>query len=127
MTRVLVVDDEKNLADTLVLILQGAGFHATAAYNGDSALQRLDAVSPDIVISDVIMPGMNGIDLCAKIQLRYPNCQILLFSGQAATNELVDEARTQGFRWELLAKPIEPEDLIAKLSSLTHRSESAGI
>jgi CheY-like chemotaxis protein len=127
VTRVLVVDDEKNLADTLVLILQGAGFHATAAYNGDSALQRLDVVSPDIVISDVIMPGMNGIDLCAKIQLRYPNCQIVLFSGQAATNELVDQARTQGFSWELLAKPIEHEDLIAKLSSLTHRSVSDGI
>jgi CheY-like chemotaxis protein len=127
VTRVLVIDDEKNLADTLVLILQGAGFHATAAYNGDSALQRLDAVSPDIVISDVIMPGINGVEVCAQIQLRYPNCQILLFSGQAATNEVINQARAQGFSWELLAKPIEPEDLIAKLSSLTQRGESAGM
>ena len=90
--RVLVIDDENNLADTLVWILERAGFEATSAYDGESALQRLDTFPPDVVISDVIMPGINGIEVCTRIQARFPKCHILLFSGQTATNELLGEA-----------------------------------
>lgn len=66
--RVLVIDDEKPLADTLALILQRAGYEAAVAYNGAAALSQLDSFRPDIVISDVIMPGMNGIEVCGRIQ-----------------------------------------------------------
>jgi hypothetical protein len=55
-----------------------------------------------------------------NIQAKFPKCQILLFSGQAATTELVRDAWEKGFKWELLAKPIEPEELLAKLSGLNH-------
>ena len=125
--RVLVIDDEKNLADTLVWILERAGFEATAAYDGESALQRLDTFQPDVVISDVIMPGINGIEVCTRIQARFPKCHILLFSGQTATNELLGEAREHGLTWELLAKPMDPDELLAKVTSLAEKSESAGV
>ena len=125
--RVLVIDDEKNLADTLVWILERAGFEATAAYDGESALQRLDAFQPDAVISDVIMPGVNGIEVCTRIQARFPKCHILLFSGQTATNELLGDAREHGLTWELLAKPMDPDELLAKVTSLAQKSESAGV
>ena len=125
--RVLVIDDEKNLADTLVWILDRAGFEATAAYDGESALQRLDTFQPDVVISDVIMPGVNGIEVCTRIQARFPKCHILLFSGQTATNELLGEAREHGLTWELLAKPMDPDELLAKVTSLAQKSESAGV
>jgi|GraSoiStandDraft_46_1057282.scaffolds.fasta_scaffold35027_2 DNA-binding response OmpR family regulator len=125
--RVLVIDDEKNLADTLVWILERAGFEATSAYDGESALQRLDTFQPDIVISDVIMPGVNGIEVCTRIQARFPKCHILLFSGQTATNELLGEAREHGLTWELLAKPMDPDELLAKVTSLAQKSESAGV
>ena len=125
--RVLVIDDEKNLADTLVWILERAGFEATAAYDGESALQRLDAFQPDVVISDGIMPGVNGIEVCTRIQARFPKCHILLFSGQTATNELLGEAREHGLTWELLAKPMDPDELLAKVTSLAQKSESAGV
>ena len=125
--RVLVIDDEKNLADALVWILERAGFEATAAYDGESALQRLDAFQPDVVISDVIMPGVNGIEVCTRIQARFPKCHILLFSGQTATNELLGEAREHGLTWELLAKPMDPDELLAKVTSLAQKSESAGV
>jgi DNA-binding response OmpR family regulator len=124
--RVLVIDDEKNLADTLVWILQSAGFEATGVYDGASALRRLEEFQPEIVISDVIMPGMNGIEVCAEIQTRFPDCRILLFSGQTASNDLLRVAHGQGFTWELLAKPMDPEELLAKLASLSHQSDSAG-
>lgn len=125
--RVLVIDDEKNLADTLVWILERAGFEATSAYDGESALQRLDTFPPDVVISDVIMPGVNGIEVCTRIQARFPKCHILLFSGQTATNELLGEAREHGLTWELLAKPMDPDELLAKVTSLAQKSESAGV
>lgn len=116
--RVLVIDDEKFVADTLVMILEESGRHALAAYNGPAAIEQAETFRPTVVISDVIMPGMNGIETCTVIQAKHPECHILLFSGQAATNDLVHQARTKGFSWELLSKPIDPEDLILKLDSL---------
>jgi CheY-like chemotaxis protein len=122
--RVLVIDDEKNVANTLVWVLEDGGFSAIAAYGGTDALQKMESFSPDVVISDVIMPGMNGIEVCEIIQSKYPTCRIFLYSGQAATNDLVHEAWERGFSWELLAKPIEPEDLLTKLSSLPNAATS---
>ena len=114
--RVLIIDDEKHVADTLVMILKRSGWEAAAAYDGRGALQSMDSFSPGVVISDVIMPGMNGIEVCKAIQSKYPGCHIFLSSGQAATNELIAEAQRKGFDWELLAKPIEPQELLAKLA-----------
>jgi DNA-binding response OmpR family regulator len=113
--RVLIIDDEKHIADTLVMILQQSGWEATAAYDGKLALQHVDTFHPKVVISDVILPGMNGIEVCMAIQSKYPACHIFLFSGQPATDELVSDARQRGFHWELLAKPIEPQELLDKL------------
>jgi len=122
--RVLVIDDEKNVANTLVWILQDAGFEAAAAYDGPAALQQVESFDPHVVVSDVIMPGMNGIEVCTIIQSKRPGCRILLFSGQAATNELVRAAHERGLTWELLAKPVEPDDIIRKLESLNQDGES---
>jgi CheY-like chemotaxis protein len=116
--RVLVVDDEKPLADTLAWILQGEGHEAFAVYDGHAALKKSESFNPDCVISDVIMPGMNGIELCSAIEKRHPNCQLLLFSGHAFTGELLAKARAEGHTWELLAKPMDPEELLAKVASL---------
>ena len=121
---VLVIDDEQYVADTLVMVLEQSGLQATAAYDGDSALKKAESFRPTVVISDVIMPGTNGIEVCQEIHAKFPNCHIFLFSGQAATNELVREAHARGVTWELLAKPIEPEDLLAKLASLPENSHS---
>jgi CheY-like chemotaxis protein len=115
--RILVVDDEKSVADTLVMILQREGHDCRAAYNGPSALQQIESFIPDCVISDVIMPGMDGIQLCATIRGTHPGCHILLFSGQGLTHELIEKARREGHSWELLPKPIDPDELLAKLAS----------
>jgi DNA-binding response OmpR family regulator len=116
--RILIIDDEKSLADTLTLILQNAGYEARAVCDGIAALSLIEAFVPDLVISDVAMPGMNGIEACGKIKCELPNCHIILFSGQAATDELMKDARGKGCEWELLAKPVHPRDLLARLSAL---------
>jgi CheY-like chemotaxis protein len=118
LMRILVIDDEKPLADTLMLILRNSGYEVAAAYDGASALSQVESSPPDVVIADLIMPGINGVEVCRRIHAKRPNCHIILFSGQAATNELMRKARAEGCDWELLAKPVQPKDLLEKLSSL---------
>src|SRR3954463_14510179 len=115
--KVLVADDEKVIADTLAIILNQNGYDASAVYTGTAAVEKAKATRPDLVISDVIMPDMNGIDAAIKIRGFLPGCKILLFSGQAATADLLETARTQGHEFEILAKPVHPQDLLAKLKA----------
>src|SRR5215467_1888216 len=113
--RVLVVDDERVIADTLAIILNQSGFNASAVYTGMAAVERAKEDKPDLIISDVIMPDMNGIEAAIRIRQLLPGCKILLFSGQAATADLLEKARAQGHEFEILAKPVHPQDLLAKL------------
>jgi CheY-like chemotaxis protein len=115
MKRILVVDDEQCIADTLSAILRNVGYEATAVYDGHSALAECESAPPDLVISDVMMPGGNGIEMAIEIRRRYPECKILLFSGVAASADLLEAARLRGYDFELLAKPVHPKDLLAKL------------
>jgi CheY-like chemotaxis protein len=113
--RVLVADDEQVIANTLVIILNQAGFEARAVYSGEKAIEILESFQPDMLISDVIMTGMTGIEAAIEVRNRLPKCKILLFSGQAATADLLERARAQGHEFEILAKPVHPTDLLAKL------------
>ena len=106
--RVLVADDERVIADTLAIILNQAGFDATAVYSGEKAVEMAQILRPDMLISDVIMTDLNGIDAAIQIRALLPNCKILLFSGQAATADLLDRVRAQGHEFEILAKPVHP-------------------
>lgn len=113
--KVLVADDEQVIANTLAIILNQAGFEARAVYSGENALETVDAFQPNMLISDVIMTGMTGIEAAIQIREKLPACKILLFSGQAATADLLEKARSQGHEFEILAKPVHPTDLLAKL------------
>jgi CheY-like chemotaxis protein len=113
--KVLVVDDEQMIADTLAIILNQSGYDAVAVYTGAAAVESARANKPDLIISDVIMPDMNGIEAVIKIREFLPGCKVLLFSGQAATADLLEMARNQGHEFEILAKPVHPQDLLAKL------------
>ncbi len=115
---ILVVDDEKRIADTLALILASKGYAARAAYDGASGIEMCRELRPDLVISDVVMPGMNGIEMAIAIRRQFSNCRVLLFSGQAASADMPEQARTRGHSFELLAKPIHPEELIAKVNQV---------
>jgi CheY-like chemotaxis protein len=115
--KILVVDDERVIADTLVIILNRNGFEAAAAYSGETAVELAQSMQPQMIISDVIMNDMNGIDAAIQIRNLLPKCKILLFSGQAATADLLEKARTQGHEFEILAKPVHPQDLLMHLRS----------
>lgn len=114
---VIVVDDEKVIAITLAAILKRAGFDAHAMFSGREVLDSLESLQPDLLISDVVMPKMNGIELATIVRSRLPTCRILLFSGQALTSDLLEDAHLYHHEFEILNKPIHPTDLLAKLKT----------
>ncbi len=117
MTTVLVVDDEHTIADTLAVILNRAGFNASAVYSGSEAVEVAKSVKPDLIFSDVAMPEMNGIEAMILVRSFLPTCKVLLFSGQASTVDLLENARARGYNFDILAKPVHPQDLIARLTT----------
>jgi DNA-binding NtrC family response regulator len=110
--KIIVIDDEPVIADTLVNILIGEGHEAIAISNGKAAIEWAARFVPEVVVSDVIMPGLNGIETAKAILKQLPNCRIILFSGQSASNELLMKARDEGYSFEVLAKPIDPDVLL---------------
>lgn len=113
--KIIVVDDEPIIADTLVNILEGEGYDALAVSNGESAIKWAKMVLADAVICDVMMPGLDGIETAKTITKSLPDCRIILFSGQAASMDLLAKARAEGYMFEVLAKPINPEILLERL------------
>jgi CheY-like chemotaxis protein len=113
--KILVVDDERVIAETLTIILNQAGFEARAVFSGESAVNSLDDFKPNLLLSDVMMSGMTGIEAAMITRTKLPLCKILLFSGQAATSDLLESARERGHEFEVLTKPIHPTDLLTKI------------
>jgi DNA-binding NtrC family response regulator len=114
--RVLIVDDEHMIASTLAQILNASGFEAKALFSGEHAVPVASEFQPDVLLTDVIMRGVSGIDVAMQIAEVLPACRVILFSGQASTADLLDRAKAQGYRFEMLAKPIHPWDLLRMLT-----------
>lgn len=110
-----VVDDEPVIAQTLAMILNNSGFKALAFSDPMKALSAASSNKPNLLITDVVMPKMTGIELAIRFRKEHPDCKVLLFSGQSITGDLLEKARSEGHDFDLLAKPVHPKDLLAKL------------
>jgi CheY-like chemotaxis protein len=115
---IFVVDDEIAISQTLAVILRRSGFTVTSFTNPLEALEQAPTQLPSLLLSDVFMPQLSGVTLAVRIKEKCPNCKILLFSGQAGTNDLLTAARKQGHDLPLVAKPIHPLDLLARIRDL---------
>lgn len=115
---VFVVDDESVIASTLAAILNVSGYRATAFQTAEAAIQAAESEHPDILVTDVWMPAMTGIDLAIRFKSLLPKCKVLLFSGLASTIGLLNDARAQGHTFALLTKPVHPNDLLAAIRQL---------
>jgi DNA-binding response OmpR family regulator len=113
--RVFVVDDEPAIRETLAAILYNEGYEAIPFAGGPTALSAAAEESPDLLISDVMMPDMSGVDLAIHFENHYPECKVLLFSSAAATADLLASARLRGYDFELFAKPFELVKLLERL------------
>src|ERR1700692_4356729 len=122
---ILVVDDERRIADTLAAIFHQAGYAVSVAYSGEDALACVAASQPSLIVTDVVMPGVSCIELAKTIRASYPNCPVLLFSGNADTEQLLNSEKEQGHVFEVLAKPVRPLQILAKVASLLEQKLSS--
>jgi CheY-like chemotaxis protein len=111
----LIVDDEELIVETLSTILSRENFTVLKAYSGASAMEIARVIPPDLLISDVAMPGMSGIELAVSLVCMRPDCRVLLFSGHAQPQDL-DDARKAGFNFPLLAKPVHPRTMLENVA-----------
>jgi DNA-binding response OmpR family regulator len=113
---VLVVNDEPIIADTLAEILSQSGYAAMAAYDEKTALETAALVPPDLLISDVLLPQMSGVDLAIAVKSEAPDCKVILLAEQPSASELLAAADLERLRISLLNKPIRPVDLLSKVT-----------
>jgi DNA-binding response OmpR family regulator len=118
------VDDEPVVASTLGAIIRMSGFEVRVFTRSREAFETALLLAPDILLSDVMMPEMNGVELAIQISLLCPGCKILLLSGQASTIDLLHEAHKVGNDFELLLKPLNPEEVVEKVRRLFLTSPS---
>ena len=109
---VFVVDDEVVISKSLAMILECHGYVARFFTDPLEVLKHLDVDPPDLLISDVAMPQLSGIDLAIHVRAHVSDCKILLYSGHAAMDRLLDQAQAQGHCFTLLPKPIHPVELL---------------
>lgn len=125
---ILVVDDETIIADTLAMILNMNGACAKAAYSAESALDLAHKFKPDILISDIIMGPMSGVELAVRLSTDLPTCRLILISGQSASSDLPAQMSAKGYRFEFLEKPITPQQLLSHIgltaSASSHKTKT---
>lgn len=113
---VLVVDDEVIVAETLAKILHQCGYFVVTAYDGEDAIEAALLKPPELVISDIMLPGMNGIELGITIRRIFPDCKVILSSGKSPSADLLETALSTGQHFIFLEKPVPPEVLLAHVS-----------
>lgn len=115
--RVLIVDDECSVADTLALILNRSGHESIAVYSAAEAVLVANEFKPQALLSDVMMPGMNGFELARYFAEHFTDCKLLLMTGHASAEELAEPFLAEGILPNILSKPVLPQTVLAFVAS----------
>lgn len=110
---ILLVDDEVEFITTLAERLELRDITARVAYDGESALREVNANEPQVMILDVMMPGIKGIDVLQRVREEHPRVQVILLTGQGKTRDGIEGMRYGAFAY--LTKPLDLEELIQTL------------
>jgi CheY-like chemotaxis protein len=125
VSKILVVDDEQPIAETMRDIFQAFGYKAFCAYSGSEAVSQAADICPDLLISDVMMPGLNGFETALQVKEVCPGCRLILFTGQVASAVVAEGfAKTfseRGYYYDMLSKPLHPRELIGKVQEVLQR------
>jgi DNA-binding response OmpR family regulator len=113
---VLVVDDETVLADSLTEILRRSGYAAISVYDGEAALEAALVTPPEMLISDVVLPGMTGIELAVTLKRIFPDCKVILSSGHSHIKRQLTPDDCGGEQFVFLAKPVHPRELLERVA-----------
>jgi DNA-binding response OmpR family regulator len=121
--RVLLVDDEEDFASTLAERLRLRGFEVETAYDGEQALQAVENSPPDLMVLDVMMPGMRGMEVLQRIKVSHPRTVVILLTGHGSTRDGIEGMKLGAF--DYLMKPVKIEDLIEKMREALNSSATA--
>ena len=122
--RVLIVDDEKVIASTLSTILKQHGYETAVSFNGYDAVQLARHFRPELLLSDVCMPGIDGIETARRILSFCPDCKVLLISGAPPGTKPFDNAGPSPVIFPLLPKPAHPREVLRMVALLLEASAS---
>ena len=111
--KILLVDDEEEFVTTLAERLELRGLQARAALNGEAALQMIEADTPEIVILDVLMPGLGGLEVLRRIKAQHPKIPVILLTGRGSEKEGIKGMELGAF--DYLMKPLNIDELIKKM------------
>ncbi len=119
---VLVVDDERDIVDLIRYNLQKEGYHVTAAYDGKEALEKALASPPDLVILDVMMPVMDGFDVCRKLRANPGTAGVPVMFLTARAGEVDEVVGLELGADDYILKPISPRKLVTRVKTLLRRA-----
>jgi DNA-binding response OmpR family regulator len=118
--KVLLVDDEKEFVSTLAERLRLRGIQADDTGSGEEALRLIDDATPQVVVLDVMMPGMGGLEVLRRVKSRYPEIEVILLTGIGSTKEGIEGMRLGAF--DFLMKPLQIEELIEKIRAAIEKA-----
>ncbi|WP_041445043.1 response regulator transcription factor [Syntrophobotulus glycolicus] len=119
MSKIMIVDDDPNIRELVLALLHRSGFAACEAADGREALQKMLNDNPDLVIIDVMMPNMDGFELCRHLRRYYENLPVIMLT---AKGELASKVKGFGLGADdYLTKPFEGDELIARVQALLRR------
>ncbi len=119
MTKIMIVDDDEYIRELVGTLLKNDGFTVCEAANGEDALCRIESETPMLCIIDIMMPKMDGFELCRQIRRNYVEMPLLMLTAKAEISQKV-----KGFSLgtdDYLTKPFEPQELIARVNALLRR------
>jgi DNA-binding response OmpR family regulator len=117
--KIMIVDDEPNLVELVRAILESENFEVITAYNGQEALEKLETVKPDLIIIDMMMPGMSGRELCEKIRANPKTKNLkVVFLTVARFSEVGKNVLQNLNVLDYITKPFENEDLVNRIKKV---------
>src|SRR5258706_16216464 len=108
---ILVIDDEQGILETLRILLKNEGFEVTIAQGGKAGLEQLKGSAPDIVLTDLKMPGVTGIEILAAVREQDPETPVILMTAQASLQSAIQAVNQGAFYY--IQKPFSNDDLVA--------------
>ena len=121
--KVLVVDDERNIRRSLDMILSGEGYGVTCASSGQEGLDALEQQPADAVLLDIVMPGLNGIEVLQKMRQAHPGLAVIMISGRGTVQDAVQATKLGAY--DFLEKPLSREKVLLAVSHATETAELA--
>jgi DNA-binding response OmpR family regulator len=113
--RVLLVDDEQEFVETMADRLQMRDVQATTAYNGEEALSAMEEKEPDVIVLDLKMPGIDGIEVLRRVKKAYPKVEVIILTGHGSEQD--EEAARDLGAFDYVNKPVDLDDLVPRIKS----------